>query len=157
MHRLMARHTRDGAKVLSGADGHHHVVFEHAPDGSWSARLASRPAIAVRGGSIAQARKRMRDILGADGTRGAEVRLSEAIVLPRSGADAVARLDRARAALDDAEREAVTVLVRRLGLSVRDAAAALGLSARRIVHLAGEVADRDAERDAGRRLAARSR
>jgi len=63
----------------------------------------------------------------------------------------VMQLDHARHALMEAERAAAVMLVRGLGFTVHDASEALGISMRKIVHLAGEAADAEAERRHGPR------
>lgn len=128
------------------------VIFERDDGDGWFARVPEEPSLSARGGSIAQARKRIRTALGEHGRRA----IREEVILPRAGTHAAMRLAQAREALVTAEREAVAVLVRRLGLGVRDASEALGLSMRRVVHLAGECADLEAERKHARRAAAAS-
>ncbi|WP_236603874.1 hypothetical protein [Sandaracinus amylolyticus] len=127
------------------------VIFEREDDGTWTARPASSRGPMARGGSIAQARKRVRELLRGDDRARRALDVVDEIHLPASGIVAVERLARAREALDSAEREAVTVLVRRLGLGVRETSQALGLTMRRVVHLAGEVADLEAEEKSARR------
>lgn len=130
------------------------VIFEREDDGTWTARLASsKRGAAARGGSVAQARKRMRALLLEDGSRrrARDVEVVDEIHLPPAGRAAVERVTRARAVLEAAQREAVITLVRRLGLGTREAAGALGMTMRRVVHLAGEAADVEAEAKAERR------
>lgn len=151
MQTLMARKV---GKSSVGED-RQHVIFEGGAGGTWSARLASDPSVVVTGASFAQARKRIREALEAGRARRAPVGIREEIRLPGPGNDAVRRLAQARLALEAAEREAVVTLVRRLGLAVREASAALGISMRKVVHYAGEVADDEAERKSARRATAR--
>lgn len=151
MHTLMARKVEK--KAVEG--DRQHVIFEGGAGGTWSARLASDSHVAVTGASFAQARKRMREALGDARARRSPVGIREEIRLPGPGNDAVRRLAQARQALEAAEREAVVTLVRRLGLAVREASASLGISMRKVVHYAGEVADDEAARKTARRAAAR--
>jgi hypothetical protein len=120
------------------------AVFE-PEDGDWIARIAQIPECIARGGSIAQARKRLRAALADVGMPGPHD-VVEDIRLPPEGCRALERLDRARRELELAERDAVEVLVRGLGLALEDASDSLGITMRRTVHLAGEASDRDLER-----------
>ncbi|MDQ3034137.1 MAG: hypothetical protein M3Y87_17135, partial [Myxococcota bacterium] len=107
----MARKGQSGA-----ADGGERVIFEHHDDGTWSAWPVANRGLVVTGGSMAQARKRMREALARGRSRKTPLVLREEVRLPKDGTDAVLRLQAAREALEAAERDAVTVLVRRLGL-----------------------------------------
>lgn len=151
MRSLMAR-----ATTTTSDEARERVIYELEEDGTWVARPAWMRGTTARGGSIAQARKRVRALLREDRTRrrAREVDTIEEIRMPPVGIAAVLRLRRAREALDAAERAAVTTLVRQLGLGTREASRALGLTPRRVVHLAGEVADVEAEKKSERRARA---
>lgn len=133
------------------------VVLERREDTSWLARLGERPDIVAEGGSLAQARKRLMERVAREARDLAKLPVREQIMLPRAGRDAVMLLDRARHGLLEAERAAAVMMVRGLGMTVRDASASLGISMRKIVHLAGEAADADAERRYGTRSRAAAR
>jgi hypothetical protein len=150
--KLRGKNGDGGGRASRAAATEARVIYQRGEEG-WAAWIADHPELAARGGSLAQARKRMRAVM-SDAGFAATTRIAEEVRLPRAGRDAMARLERARAALDEAERDAVAVLVREVGLTTADASAALGITMRKVVHLAGEVADVAAERKYSRRPAA---
>jgi hypothetical protein len=104
------------------------------------------PGCLTQGRSLAEGRRRIREALALfiDEKLAATVDLVDDVRLPRSTGAVVKQAATVRAQLDELQAEAIKatsaaakLLVRKSGLSVRDAADLLGVSHQRIQQLAG--------------------
>lgn len=124
------------------------VRYERDESGWWVAQVKEAPAAITQGRTIAEARRRIREALALalDSDEKAEkAKLIDDVKLP---ADARRALDSARAARKRLEVEAehaqartavaVWKLIKKLGLSVRDAGELLGISHQRVQQLVQE-------------------
>ena len=118
------------------------VKFERDEDGWWVASVKGVRGCHTQGRTIDEARRRIREALAlfVDDAAGAELR--DDLRLPAKARTALGRFRETRARLErdqkdaaEATARAVQVLRRDLGLSVRDAAALLGLSFQRVQQL----------------------
>jgi predicted RNase H-like HicB family nuclease len=118
------------------------LVYEQDENGAWNVHVAERPGALTYGRSLAQARRRIQDVLPLFWDEPDELEWVEEVHLPGEAASALQaaleareRADLAQSEADKATRLAVEVLSR-LGLSMRDAAALVGLSHQRIAQIA---------------------
>lgn len=118
------------------------VVLERDETGAWIARVPSVPGCHTYGRSLVEARRRVREVLGAWVEDAEDAELVDDVRLPRGVLDAVrrSRAARERAKLDqrranELTAEAVRALVDDLDLGVRDAGDLLGLSHQRVQQL----------------------
>lgn len=120
------------------------VVIERDETGAWIARVRGVRGCHTYGRSLDEVRRRIREALSlwVDGAETAE--LVEEIRLPGEARQAIQRSSAARTRAEqereDAQRAtsaAAELLVKRLGLGVRDAGELLGLSYQRVQQLVG--------------------
>lgn len=125
------------------------VQYERDESGWWVAQVKEVPAALTQGRTIVEARRRIREALALalDDDRKAEnATLVDDVKLP---ADARRALESARAARQRLEVEtenaqarteiAVQKLIKKLGLSMRDAGELLGISHQRVQQLVHDV------------------
>lgn len=124
--------------------GRYRVVFERDESGQWIARVPSVAGCHTYGRTLEQARERIREALGLWAEDADTAELVEEIRLPEAALEGIrqsrrarSRAERERARATESTSEAAGVLVDDLGLSVRDAAALLGLSHQRVQQLVG--------------------
>ena len=129
---------------------HYTVKYERDREsGWWVAQVKEAPAAITQGRTIAEARRRIREALALaldDDQAARKAKLIDDVRLP---ADARQALDRARAARERLEASteqaqastavAVQKLIKKLGLSVRDAGELLGISHQRVQQLVQEA------------------
>ena len=117
-----------------------------ADSGWWVVTVPEIPGCLTQGRSLAEGRRRIREALALfiDEKLAATVDLVDDVRLPRSTGAVVKQAATVRAQLDELQAEAIRatsvaakLLVRKSGLSVRDAADLLGVSHQRIQQLAG--------------------
>jgi predicted RNase H-like HicB family nuclease len=122
------------------------VTYERDEGGWWIAEVKGVAGVNSDGRSVADARRRVREALSlAIGDAAAErAEFVDDIKLPADVRRVVKQATAARARLDDVQSKAVaataaaaSVLTRKFGLSVRDAAEMLGVSHQRIQQLSG--------------------
>jgi predicted RNase H-like HicB family nuclease len=123
------------------------VQFDKDADsGWWVVTVPEIPGCLTQGRSLAEGRRRIREALALfiDEKLAATVDLVDDVRLPRSTGAVVKQAATVRAQLDELQAEAIRatsvaakLLVRKSGLSVRDAADLLGVSHQRIQQLAG--------------------
>jgi predicted RNase H-like HicB family nuclease len=123
------------------------VQFDKDADsGWWVVTVPEIPGCLTQGRSLAEGRRRIREALALfiDEKLAATVDLVDDVRLPRSTGAVVKQAATVRAQLDELQAEAIKatsaaakLLVRKSGLSVRDAADLLGVSYQRIQQLAG--------------------
>ena len=123
------------------------VQFDKDADsGWWVVTVPEIPGCLTQGRSLAEGRRRIREALALfiDEKLAATVALVDDVRLPRSTGAVVKQAATVRAQLDELQAEAIRatsvaakLLVRKSGLSVRDAADLLGVSHQRIQQLAG--------------------
>jgi predicted RNase H-like HicB family nuclease len=123
------------------------VQFDKDADsGWWVVTVPEIPGCLTQGRSLAEGRRRIREALALfiDEKLAATVDLVDDVRLPRSTGAVVKQAATVRAQLDELQAEAIKatsaaakLLVRKSGLSVRDAADLLGVSHQRIQQLAG--------------------
>ena len=123
------------------------VQFDKDADsGWWVVTVPEIPGCLTQGRSLAEGRRRIREALALfiDEKIAATVDLVDDVRLPRSTGAVVKQAASVRAQLDELQAEAIKatsaaakLLVRKSGLSVRDAADLLGVSHQRIQQLAG--------------------
>jgi predicted RNase H-like HicB family nuclease len=120
------------------------VVIERDESGAWIARVCGVRGCHTYGRSLDEVRRRIREALSLwiDDTETAELR--EEIRLPGDARQAIqlssAARSRAEQEREDAQRATIAaaeLLVRHLGLGVRDAGELLGLSYQRVQQLVG--------------------
>ena len=131
-------------EVVALRRGRYEVVLERDESGRWLAHVPSVAGCHTHGRTLAQTRERIREALSLWVEDADTASLVEELRLPQG---ALADIRRSRLARSRAERErvratestseAARVLVGDLGLSVRDAAALLGLSHQRVQQLGG--------------------
>ncbi len=124
--------------------GRYEVVLERDAGGRWLAHVPSVAGCHTHGRTLAQTRERIREALSlwvedADTAVLVEgIRLPEgALAVIRRSRLARSRAERARVRATESTGAAARMLVGDLGLSVRDAAALLGLSHQRVQQLVG--------------------
>ena len=122
------------------------VRYEKDPSGWWIVTVPEVQGCLTQGRSLAEGRRRIREALAlfVDEAAAARAVLVDDIRLPartsavvRKVASARGQLDRVQAEAMKATAAAATLLTRKFGLSVRDAAELLGVSYQRIQQLAG--------------------
>ncbi len=122
------------------------VRYEKDPSGWWIVTVPEVQGCLTQGRSLAEGRRRIREALAlfVDEAAAARAELVDDIRLPartsavvRKAASARGQLDRVQAEAMKATATAATLLTRKFGLSVRDAAELLGVSYQRIQQLAG--------------------
>jgi predicted RNase H-like HicB family nuclease len=123
------------------------VQFDKDADsGWWVVTVPEIPGCLTQGRSLAEGRRRIRKALALfiDEKLAATVDLVDDVRLPKSTGAVVKQAATVRAQLDELQAEAIKatsaaakLLVRKSGLSVRDAADLLGVSHQRIQQLAG--------------------
>ncbi len=122
------------------------VRFEKDPSGWWIVTVPEVQGCLTQGRSLAEGRRRIREALALfiDEAAAARAELVDDIRLPartsavvRKVASSRAQLDQVQAKAMKATASAASVLTRKLGMSVRDAAELLGVSHQRIQQLAG--------------------
>jgi predicted RNase H-like HicB family nuclease len=123
------------------------VQFDKDADsGWWVVTVPEIPGCLTQGRSLAEGRRRIREALALfiDEKLAATVDLVDDVRLPKSTGAVVKQAATVRAQLDELQAEAIKatsaaakLLVRKSGLSVRDAADLLGVSHQRIQQLAG--------------------
>lgn len=131
-------------EVVALRRGRYEVVLERDGSGRWLAHVPSVAGCHTHGRTLAQTRERIREALTLWVENADTAELVEKLRLPEG---ALAEIRRSRLARSRAEREraratestgeAARMLVGDLGLSVRDAAALLGLSHQRVQQLVG--------------------
>ena len=124
--------------------GRYEVVLERDGSGRWLAHVPSVAGCHTHGRTLAQTRERIREALTLWVENADTAELVEKLRLPegalaeiRRSRLARSRAARARGGAPAAAGEAARMLVGDLGLSVRDAAALLGLSHQRVQQLVG--------------------
>lgn len=122
------------------------VRYEKDPSGWWIVTVPEVPGCLTQGRSLAEGRRRIREALAlfVDEAAAARAELVDDIRLPARTSAVVRKVASARGQLDKVQAEAMkataaaaTLLTRKFGLSVRDAAELLGVSYQRIQQLAG--------------------
>ncbi len=122
------------------------VRYEKDPSGWWIVTVPEVPGCLTQGRSLAEGRRRIREALAlfVDEAAAARAELVDDIRLPARTSAVVRKVTSARGQLDKVQAEAMkataaaaTLLTRKFGLSVRDAAELLGVSYQRIQQLAG--------------------
>ncbi len=121
------------------------VKYERDETGGWVAQVKEVPAAITQGRTIAEARRRIREALAlalGDDERAERAKLVDDVRLPADVRKALVRAQRARQQLEiDMARVQVSTevairqLVKKLGLSVRDASELLGISHQRVQQL----------------------
>jgi predicted RNase H-like HicB family nuclease len=127
------------------------VKYERDESGWWVAQVKEAPAAVTQGRTISEARRRIREALALaldDDEKAEAAKLVDEVKLPAEARRAVARAQQARKRLEvDAARAqesteaAIRQLVRKLGLSVRDAGELLGISHQRVQQIAHAAAN----------------
>lgn len=119
------------------------VTYTLGTDGWWTAKVRKVPGCHTQGRTIAAARRRIREALALFEDDADRAELVDHVILPTSVRivlrKVIAGREKARKAeslASDATRMAVRVLVKRVGLSTRDAAELVGLSHQRVQQLA---------------------
>ncbi|HYV48601.1 MAG TPA: type II toxin-antitoxin system HicB family antitoxin [Myxococcaceae bacterium] len=122
------------------------VRYERDESGWWVAQVKESPAAITQGRTIAEARRRIREALALaldDDAKAEKAKLIDDVKLPADVRRALVRAQVARKRLeaDAAVAQASTTvaiakLVKKLGLSVRDAGELLGISYQRVQQLA---------------------
>lgn len=125
------------------------VRYERDESGWWVAQVKESPAAITQGRTIAEARRRIREALALaldDDAKAEKAKLIDDVKLPADVRRALVRAQVARKRLeaDAAVAQASTTaaiakLVKKLGLSVRDAGELLGISYQRVQQLAPHV------------------
>ena len=122
------------------------VRYEKDPSGWWIVTVPEVQGCLTQGRSLAEGRRRIREALAlfVDEAAAARAELVDDIRLPARTSAVVRKVTSARGQLDKVQAEAMkataaaaTLLTRKFGLSVRDAAELLGVSYQRIQQLAG--------------------
>lgn len=118
------------------------LLYEQDESGAWNVHVAERPGALTYGRSLAQARRRIKDVLPLFWDDPEVLEWVEEVHLPSEAASALEaaleareRADLAQSEADKATRLAIEALGR-LDLSMRDTAALLGLSHQRIAQIA---------------------
>jgi predicted RNase H-like HicB family nuclease len=119
------------------------VRYERDPEGWWVATVPDVRGCHTQGRTLTQARRRIREALGLFVANSESASLIDEVVLPAHVRRALVRSESARTRADNQKalakermNEAVRVLTRDFGLSVRDAAELLGVSHQRVQQLA---------------------
>jgi predicted RNase H-like HicB family nuclease len=122
------------------------VQYERDESGWWVALVKEVPAAITQGRAIAEARRRIREALALvldNHQKAAKAQLVDDVKLPPVVRKVLARarVDRKRLEADAARVQqstqmAIRQLVKKLGLSVRDASELLGISHQRVQQLA---------------------
>jgi len=122
------------------------VTYERDEGGWWIAEVKGVAGVNSDGRSVADARRRVREALSLaiGDAAAARAEFVDDIKLPADVRRVVKQATAARARLDEVQSKAVaataaaaSVLTRKFGLSVRDAAEMLGVSHQRIQQLSG--------------------
>jgi predicted RNase H-like HicB family nuclease len=123
----------------------YHVDYERDESGHWIATVRKVAGVHTYGRTIEEARRRVREALSTAVEDAATAAFSEHIKLPRSIEQILDRAKRLRREADErqltaskAARQAAKVLISKLGFSVRDAGALLGVSGQRVQKLAAD-------------------
>jgi predicted RNase H-like HicB family nuclease len=121
------------------------VRYERDESGWWVAQVKEAPEAITQGRTIAEARRRIREALALaldDDQKAEKARLVDDVKLPPDARRALARAQVARKRLEadtaraqESTEAAIRQLVRKLGLSVRDAGELLGISHQRVQQL----------------------
>jgi predicted RNase H-like HicB family nuclease len=122
------------------------VSYERDKSGWWVAQVKEAPEAITQGRTIAEARRRIREALALalnDDRKAERAKLVDDVKLPPDARRALARAQAARKRLEaetarvqGSTEAAIRQLVKRLGLSVRDAGELLGISHQRVQQLA---------------------
>ena len=133
-------------KGMDGAMSTYTVRYERDESGWWVAQVKESPAAITQGRTIAEARRRIREALALaldDDAKAEKAKLIDDVKLPADVRRALVRAQVARKRLEaDAAiaqastTAAIAKLVKKLGLSVRDAGELLGISYQRVQQLA---------------------
>jgi hypothetical protein len=133
----------------------YHVTYERDEGGWWLATVAELSGCHTQGRTVEQARERVREAIALFGRQPTDNGIEEVIRLPAEVRSVLGQAQRARRRAEDERkraqtltREAVGVLLSRLGVSVRDAARLLGISHQRVQQLAGPRKSRIASKRA---------
>jgi predicted RNase H-like HicB family nuclease len=124
----------------------YNVTVERDEAGAWIARVPEVQGCHTYGRTLDQVRRRIREALSLWVDDADRAELVEQIRLPgdarhaiRRSASARARAERDRQEAQRATSDAAELLVRRLGLGVRDAGELLGISYQRVQQLVGRT------------------
>ncbi len=127
---------------------HYTVRYSRDESGWWVAQVKEAPAAITQGRTISEARRRIREALALvldDDVKAAKAKLVDDVKLPANARRALARAKIARQRLEvdgaraqESTEAAIKQLVKKVGLSVRDAGELLGISHQRVQQLAYE-------------------
>jgi predicted RNase H-like HicB family nuclease len=124
----------------------YNVVVERDESGAWIARVPQVPGCHTYGRTLEQVRRRIREALSLWVEDADSADLVERLRLPgdarhaiRRSAAARARAERDRQEAHRATSAAAELLVRRVGLGVRDTGELLGISYQRVQQLVGRT------------------